>query len=223
MQDMVLEQGDGRSKMECKCELKAEEIRVLRSIFRIILKRGRSPTIEELRLSLKKSEEEITGALDELEKKGDLLLRKKGTQEIASIYPLSLKPTEHQIILEDGTKLFAMCAVDALGMPMMFNRDVRIVSRCEECQQEMVFEVKNGEITHMSHQDATICSPKTQVYPAAETTCPLVNFFCSKKHADEWIEKNPKLASNINRRSVKQGFPKIQACWKQYGEVLGLR
>jgi hypothetical protein len=209
--------------MGCECELTAEEIQVLRSIFGIILKQGRSPTMEELRLSLKRSEEEITNALDELEKKGDLLLRKKGTQEIASIYPFSLKPTEHQIILEDGTKLFAMCAVDALGMPIMFNRNVGIISRCKECQQEMVFEIKNGEITYMSHQDATICSPKTQIYPAAETTCPLVNFFCSKKHADEWIEKNLKLANNVNRRSVKQGFPKIQACWKQCGEMLGLR
>lgn len=209
--------------MECECELKTEEIQVLRSIFRIILKHGKSPTMEELRLSLKRSEEEITHALDELEKKGDFLLRKKGTQEIASIYPFSLKPTEHHIILEDGTELFAMCAVDALGMPMMFNRNVKIMSRCKECQREMVFEIKNGEITHMSHQDATICSSKTQVYPAAETTCPLVNFFCSKKHADEWLEKNLKLTSNINRRSVKQGFPRIQACWKQYGEMLGLR
>lgn len=209
--------------MECTCELKLDEIEVLRSIFRIILKNGKSPAVEELRLSLKRSEEQITHSLDELEKKGDLILRKKGTQEIVSIYPFSLEPTEHRIILEDGTRLFAMCAVDALGMPMMFNRNVKIVSRCKECQQEMVFEIKNGKIAYMSHQDATICSLKTQVYPAAETTCPLVNFFCSKKHADEWGEKNPKLTSNINRRSIKQGFLKIQACWKQYGEVLGFR
>lgn len=151
-------------------------------------------------------------------------MRKKGTQEIVSIYPVSLKPTEHQIFLEDGTKLFAMCAVDALGMPIMFNKNVRVVSRCEECKSEMVFEIKNEEIIFMSHPDATVCRPKRQVYSAAETCCPLVNFFCSKKHANEWIVKNSELINNINPIvSVQQGFPKIKTCWKRYGEMLGFR
>jgi len=209
--------------MECECELKLEEIEVMRSIFRFVLKNGKSPTMEELRLSLKRSDEEITHAFDELEKKGDFLLRKKGTQEIVSLYPISLKPTEHQITLEDGMRLFAMCAVDALGMPIMFNKNVRIVSRCEECKHEIVLEIKNGEITFMSHPNATICSPKSQVYPAAETCCPFVNFFCSKKHADLWIAENPKLKNNITQGLVRQRFPKIKECWKRYGEILGIQ
>jgi hypothetical protein len=210
--------------MGCECELKPEENEVLSSIFRFVLRHGKGPTIEEMRLSLKRSDEEIIRALDELEKNGDFLLRKKGTQEIVSIYPVSLKPTEHQIFLEDGTRLFAMCAIDALGMPIMFNKNVRVVSRCEECKSEMVFEIKSEEITFMSHPDATICSPKRQVYPAAETCCPLANFFCSKKHADEWIAKNSELINNINPIvSVQQGFPKIKPCWKRYGEMLSFR
>jgi hypothetical protein len=210
--------------MECQCELKPEETEILNSIFRFVLKHGKGPTVEELRSPLKRSDEEIIRALDGLEIKGDFLLRKKGTQEIVSIYPLSLKPTEHRILLENGTRLFAMCAVDALGMPIMFKKNVRVVSRCEECKSEMVFEIKNEEITFMSHPDATICHPKRQVYPAAETCCPFVNFFCCKKHADEWIAKNSKLVDNINPIvSVQQGFPNIKKCWKRYGELLGLR
>jgi len=203
--------------------MKPEEKEVLSSIFRFVLKNGKCPTIEELRLSLKRSDEEIIHALYELERK-DFLLRKKGTQEIVSIYPVSLKPTEHRIFLEDGTRLFAMCAVDALGMPIMFNKNVRVVSRCEECKSEMVFEIKNEEIMFASHPDATICSPKRQVYPAAETCCPLVNFFCSWEHAKEWIAKNSELINNINPIvSVQQAFPKIKTCWKRYGEMLGFR
>ena len=210
--------------MECECELKPEETEVLSSILRFILKHEKSPTIRELRLSLKRSEKEIIRALDELEKKGDFLVRKKGTQEIVSIYPVSLKPTEHRIFLEDGTKLFAMCAVDALGMPIMFKKNVRVTSRCLECKSEMTFEIKNEQTTFMSHPDATICSPKRQVYPAAETCCPLVNFFCSKKHAEEWIAKNFELVDKTNTIvSVQQAFPNIKKCWKSYGELLGLR
>jgi len=210
--------------MECECELKPEETEVLSSILRFVLKHEKSPTIRELRLSLKRSDEEIIHSLNELEKKGDFLLRKKGTQEIESIYPVSLKPTEHRIFLEDGTRLFAMCAVDALGMPIMFQKNVRVTSRCEECKSEMTFEIKNEHITFMSHPDATICSPKRQVYPAAETCCPLVNFFCSKKHAEEWIAKNSELVDKTNPIvPVQQAFPNIEKCWKSYGELLGLR
>jgi len=178
--------------------------------------------MEELRFSLKKSDEEIIRILDELEKK-DTFLRKKGTQEIVSIYPLSLTPTEHQIILEDGTKLFGMCAVDALGAPIMFHKNAKIFSQCEKCKKEIIIEIRNDEIASMSNRNITICGPKSQVSPAAETCCPLVNFFCSKKHADEWIAENPGLRNNINKRSVKRGFRKIKKCWKQYGEILGLR
>ena len=210
--------------MECECELRPEETEVLSSIFRFVLKHERAPTVEELRLPLKRSDEEIIRALDELEKKGDFLLRKKGTQEIESIYPVSLKPTEHQILLEDGTRLFAMCAVDALGMPIMFKKNVRVTSRCQECKAEMTFEIKNEHITFMSHPDATICSPKRQVYPAAETCCPLVNFFCSKEHAEEWIAKNSELVDKTNPIvPVQEAFPNIKKCWKSYGELLGLR
>jgi len=209
--------------MGCECELKPEEIEVLKSIFEIVLEQGRSPTTDELRLSLKKSNAEVVCTLDKLEKKGDFFLRKKGTQEIVSVYPLSLTPTPHRIILEDGTRLFAMCAVDALGVPLMFNKNVKILSQCEKCDQEITIEIINEKITSVSHPDITICSPKSQIYPAAETTCPLVNFFCSKKHAQEWILENPKLGDNIKQSSIKRVFPRIKHCWKSYGKILGFQ
>jgi hypothetical protein len=208
--------------MGCECELTGEEIEVLRSVFETVLREGRSPTIEDLQSSLKRPAEEIIFVLDRLEKK-DVLLRKKGTQEIVSIYPLSLTPTEHKIALGDGTQLFAMCAVDALGVPLMFNRDVMIVSQCEECKQEIMIEIKDEEIGCMSNPDLRICSPQSQIHPAAETCCPLVNFFCSKKHAHGWIAQNAKLRNNIKQVSVKHAFLRIKECWKQYGETLRIR
>ena len=214
---------EGSSRMECECELGAEETKVLCSIFRFIQEFGTSPTLEQLCLSLGKSDKEIIRTLDELEKK-DLLVRKKATQEMACVYPVSLKPTKHRVFLENGTRLFAMCAVDALGMPIIFNNNARVISRCEECRSEMVFEIKNEEIVFMSHQDAVICSPKSQVHPEAETCCPFINFFCSKEHAEELVTKNSELVDNINPiTSVQQRFPNIKTCWKSYGELLGFR
>lgn len=205
---------------QCRCVLTSREIEVLKCIFETILKTEKTPTIREMRLSLKKSDEYIIHTLDELEKK-DILLRKRGTKEIVSIYPLSLTPTEHRIILENGKRLFAMCAVDALGMPIMFNRKAKIVSRCEKCKQEITIEIENEEIAWISHPDIMIWSPGRQIAPAAEITCPSVNFFCCKEHLEEWIKENPDLIGKISE--IEQGFPRIKQCWRLYGEALGLR
>lgn len=201
--------------------LTSREIEVLKHAFQAILKFGRAPTTEEMRLrGLKKSDDCIIHTLEELEKR-DLLLRRRGTQEIASIYPFSLTPTEHQIFLENGKRLFAMCAVDSLGMPIMFNRTVKIVSQCETCKQEIIIEVKDDEITCVSHPDIMIWSPKRQMSPAAETCCPSVNFFCCREHLQEWTEENPDLIGKINE--IEQAFPKIKQGWKLYGKTLGFR
>lgn len=205
---------------QCGCALTSEEIEVLKCIFQAILKFGRTPTTTEMRLVLKKSDGNLIRALNKLEKK-DILLRKRGTQEIISIYPLSLKPTKHQILLENGKRLFAMCAVDALGMPVMFNRNIKVVSRCEKCKQKITIEIKNEEIAWVSHPNIMIWSPGRQIAPAAKTCCPSVNFFCCKEHLEEWTKQNPDLIGKISE--IKQAFPRIKQCWRAYGETLGFQ
>jgi len=202
------------------CTLTPEEIEVLKYIFETILKTGRAPTIREMQLTLKKSDDYIIETLDKLEKK-DILLRKRETQEILSIYPLSLTPTEHQIILENEKRLFGMCAVDSLGMPIMFNRKAKIISQCEKCKQEITIEIKDEKIARTSHPNIMIWSPAHQIAPAAETCCPMVDFFCSKEHFQEWIKENPDLIGRISE--IEQAFLRIKRCWRPYGEMLGFR
>lgn len=209
-------------KEQCGGELTPMEKEVLKHLFESVLKFGRVPTIKEMAISLKRSDKDVIRTIDELEGK-DHLLRRKGTQEVISIYPFSLIPTEHQIFLEDGKRLFAMCAVDALGMPIMFNRNVKIVSQCEECKQEITIEIKNGETVSMSHPSIMIWSPKHQEARPAETCCPKVNFFCSNEHLDEWETKNPDLVRIGHSDQLEQAFPRIKECWKRYGKTLGFR
>jgi hypothetical protein len=215
--------GSGKSAEEeqcSSCTLDSEEVEVLKHVFETILKTGRTPTMREMRLPLKKSEDEIIRVLNELEKK-DMLLRKKGTQEIVSIYPLSLTPTEHQVVLENGRKLFAMCAVDSLGMPIMFNRKAKIISQCEKCKQEITIEIKDEKVAWTSHPNIMIWSPVRHTAPAAETCCPMVDFFCSRKHLQEWTKENPDLRGRISE--IEQAFSRIKQCWRPYGEILGFR
>jgi hypothetical protein len=208
--------------MGCSCELNPEETSALRSIFEHVLAHGRSPTLRELQSSLGRSLGDIIRTIDALEKK-DRLVRKKGSQEIVSIYPFSLAPTKHQVILQGMTRLFAMCAVDALGAPVMFAKDAKVKSQCEECGQELSAEIKNEGIAFMSHPSMVICSVKAHGFPQAETCCPLINFFCSRKHANDWIAKNLGPENDFRLGTVGERFPTIRESWKRYGEELRFR
>jgi len=207
---------------QCGCELTPAEAEILRCIFESVLESGSVPTITEIGGRLKRPDEYIIRTIADLEAK-DLLLRKKGTQEIVSLYPFSLTPTEHQLFLADGRKLFAMCAIDAVGMPIMFNRDVRIVSRCEGCKREITIEVGNGEIGPISEAEIMIWSPMRKEARPAETCCPVVKFFCSNEHLQQWESQNPDLAGRGRGAGLKQAFPGIKERWKSYGELVGIR
>jgi predicted transcriptional regulator len=217
-----MKRNKSESRKQGCCALTASEKEVLRRIFNAILESGRAPTTEKLQSSAGKSPTEIARILDELEQR-DLLLRAKGTQEIQSIYPFSLVPTRHEVTLEAGRKLFAMCAVDALGMPNMFDRNVKIVSECESCKEKITLEVKKGEIVTKSHPHIIVWNFEREQGPAAQTCCPWVNFFCSDEHFREWEKKNSELAGKGQAESLDQAYPAIKERWKAYGEEIGVR
>jgi predicted transcriptional regulator len=203
-------------KQSEKLELSPNEMNVVKFIYETIFETTKAPTVDEIQSALKKSEDQVVQTLEELEKK-DILIRKNGTQEIVSIYPFSLVPTEHHIILEDGKRLFAMCAIDALGMPNMFSRNAKIVSTCAKCKQEIEIEIKNGEIVRLSHPHAVVWHQKTQKgTKAAGTMCPYTKYFCCREHLEEFRSSGETI-------DVAQEFPSKWQNWKRYGEILGFR
>ena len=75
-------------------------------------------------------------------------------------YPVSALPTVHRVTLADGRTFQAMCAVDALGSAFTFRQDVRIASRCSECQQPVAIDIRDGQLAafappelHVLHVD----------------------------------------------------------------------
>ncbi|MEV4178413.1 organomercurial lyase, partial [Nonomuraea sp. NPDC049709] len=51
-----------------------------------------------------------------------------GAGQIRAAYPFSASPTRHRVQINGGPAVFAMCAIDALGIAAMLGRDVRITS-----------------------------------------------------------------------------------------------
>ena len=214
---------ESSTERRSRSELTPLQNQTLRHIFKAILTSGEASTVKELAQVSKASDEEIIRVLDSLEDM-DMLLRKRGTQQIVSIYPFSLVPTSHRIILDDGKKLFAMCAVDAVGMPNMFEENVKVVSQCDWCKAEITIDIRDGEIITRSHPDIQIWNvEKPGEGPDAEACCPVISFFCSVEHLGNWKNENSDLARRGRGEPLKQAYPDIRKRWRRYGEAIGVR
>lgn len=197
------------------------EATVLRQIFRMVLEYGRAPSVTLLHKVFKTYRLRIVRTIGKLEEK-DRLVRKKETGEIVSVYPLSLVPTEHKVIMEGDKRVFANCALDALSIPHMFNKNAEIISQCHMCKEAVTITVRNGEIVSKSHARIYVWYP-TRIERPAVLSCPFINFFCSEEHVEAWKSENPQLRTKGQSILLEQEHPHIKERWTRYGKMVGTR
>jgi hypothetical protein len=103
--------------------------RVRVALLQLYAEDGRAPSTGMLAERAGLSEAVIPPLLEELCRR-DLVVLSGG--RIIGAYPFTDRDTDHRVTL-DGRVLNAMCAVDALGIGAMTDRDVVIASRCRHC------------------------------------------------------------------------------------------
>jgi len=169
---------------------------------------GRSPASADIqqRFSLS-TESEVERLLAELEKT-KAIHRAPGDPLVTHAYPFTSEPTPQRVTLASGVRVYSMCAVDALGIPLMLNTDVQIESECLGCKQAVVVNVRNGRIAHHA-PDTLIVGyvPLACCATPATEQCPHVNFFCSREHLNDWAKDNPnqELKSLTLDQALEQG------------------
>jgi hypothetical protein len=153
---------------------------------------GRAPTLEAIQVQFGlASVDEADALVTELEKKG-CVHRKAGDRTVTHAYPFSNERTPHRVYLAGGPQVYAMCAVDALGMPFMLKRDAAIYSRCTQCQDEVTIRIHNEAVTHQNPSGLVVWFPTVPgTCVAATDLCPALNFFCSAAHLDQWRAAHP--------------------------------
>lgn len=170
--------------------LSPEEDEIRKYILKEIAINGKSPSNGQITKELKGiSLSFVEDTIDKLNK-ADILLTRDG--RVISSYPFSLIETSHKVTFNDGHEVYALCAIDALGIPYMMGADVAIRSMCPECDNEIGIVIKNGRIA--SHKpDGTIVyvSSGELCGHVADTCCPFMNFFCSETHLEQWKWENP--------------------------------
>jgi alkylmercury lyase len=130
----------------------------------------------------------------------DLVHTDPATGSIAVAYPFSGRPTPYRVELAGGPAVFAMCAVDALGIPQMLRRDGQISS---------VDPTSGQPITVGVHAGAWCFQPATTVLLAGRTAagdacdtaadwcCPYINFHTDREAADTYRRAHPGMTATL--------------------------
>jgi hypothetical protein len=167
----------------------AGEDRLWRQVLRRFAETGRGASYRELTAATGLPEEDVIRDLASLRARDLVVLDEAGAHVIGA-YPFSEQATPHRVQV-DGARVYAMCAIDALGVGAMLRRDVVIDSRCHLCGEPIAVATRDdGEaIAHAAPAKATVWSGIAYADNcAANSLCRVLVFFCSAAHLAEWRE-----------------------------------
>jgi Alkylmercury lyase len=172
----------------------------LRGLHRAVLRRflatGAPPTARWVRQAAADAGLDAS-ALDELAA-ADAVHVMNGVVAVA--YPFSGTPTSHRVELDGLPAVYAMCAIDALGLPAMAGRDGQITSADPADGTPIQVAVCNGTWSW---------TPATAVVAAGRATdcgtgcgsfevmCPHTDFHASPESARAWLASHAGLDAQI--------------------------
>jgi hypothetical protein len=173
-----------------------EPVRELhRRVLHAFLATGRAPDLPALR-SLADS---VGGSLpDGLRRLADLDLVHCGEDgRVLVAYPFSGKSTQHSVRLSDTPAVDAMCAIDALGIPLMTNQDAMITSVDPATQQVIRVRRHAGQWLWEPATTVVLLAQTVACGPAAECPCPSITFHIDSDHAHHHLTQHPELRGSV--------------------------
>lgn len=170
--------------------LEAAEDQVWRTTLRLYGDSGRPPRIDEIAERGNLSEDRVRALLRKLQLR-DLVGLEPGTDAIRYAYPFTQAETGHLVWLK-GKVLYALCAIDALGVGAMYCTDATVQSTCRMCREMIRVETGDGgrSLLSVSPSDAIVWYDFAYGGDAAASSCcPAIAFFCSSKHLLGWLDE----------------------------------
>jgi len=161
---------------------------------------GRAPGCQEIAKALGLNGLDDVRAILERLHELDLLYLDSDSREIRLAYPFSTVPTKHLVWFRDwpaAKPVYAPCAVDALGIPFMMDRDVSIESSCAYCKTSVAINVRDRSIEFCLPAETVVWVGTAYSGHAATSICPTLDFFCSPAHAAAWREARPQEQGHV--------------------------
>jgi hypothetical protein len=129
---------------------------------------------------------------------GDFLCLDQAGQ-ITAAYPFSAVPTRHRVRISGNATVFAMCAIDALGVSAMTGLPVVIESSDPSTGEPITVHVDRADATwdpatavvYVGRTDGTCAGPSALV------CCGYMNFFATRAAAAAWAASHLEITGGI--------------------------
>jgi hypothetical protein len=192
--------GPGLDKGCCAAALTRPARQVHLAVLAAFAQTGKAPGRGELERIALAGGADPAAVLAELAERDVIAFGRAG--EIRAAYPFSPSPTPIRVSWEGGPVIYAMCAIDALGVSAMLGRPVTITAA----------EPGTGRVitVHADRDQARWDPPGAVVFAgatsgdcrhAADRTCGYINFFTSARAARTWAKANPAVTGTVLRRA----------------------
>ncbi len=119
--------------------------------------------------------------------------------QIAAAYPFSAPPTAHRVQITGHATVFAMCAIDALGISAMTGLAVLIESADPYTGRPVTIAVDRASST-WDPATALVYVGRTASHsdgPSASVCCSYMNFFATRAAAAAWAASHPEISGGI--------------------------
>ncbi|GAA2690588.1 alkylmercury lyase family protein [Streptomyces lunalinharesii] len=108
------------------------------------------------------------------------------TGRIQAAYPFSATATEHIVQIVGGPTVWSMCAIDALGVPVMLGTDAVITSTDPVTRDPVRVEFTGGKTTWHPATAVVYYGARAGTGPAAALCCGYLRFFADRATAEQW-------------------------------------
>lgn len=169
------------------------------AILRAFLDEGSTPShrrLVEQASQMSLDHDDVVARLSEI----DLLHVSEGVVRVA--YPFSGVPTAHGVRLENGRKLWAMCALDALGILLMAKCDGTIISADPQSKEPIQVERRRGEWLWQLGEAVVVVGLTNGCARVDEGACPNINFHANAQGAVEHLNVHPEITGQLVSQAV---------------------
>jgi alkylmercury lyase len=160
-----------------------------RVILRAFLANGRPPQQSELRAPAAEFRLELDAAFERLSEEDLVHLDSDGHIDVA--YPFSGRDRGIYVRPSDAPGVWAMCAIDALGIPQMSGLDVVITAADRSSQEPVCVETRGGALSWQPPSAVVLLANNGCGRTSAEYTCPLITFHVSERNATDYLNSQP--------------------------------
>lgn len=158
-------------------------------ILRIFLDTGRPPQASELRAAAAELDLDVDAALGQLAAV-DLVQAEPGGR-IVIAYPFSARDTGIRVRPTGGPEIWAMCAIDALGIPQMAGCDATIGAVDPGSHEPVRIDCRRGRWSWRPSSTVVLVAGNGHGGTLAQCSCPLITFHASKQNALDYLNGQP--------------------------------